>query len=343
MAVLYIAGSGKGAGKTALATGLAHRMAQAGRSVALIKPLRLVASPDEASTPDPDISFYNQVLPNNPQPQGWPLAVTVEQLAEDASLPQRVGELVAAAAPGAETIIVEGLDGLGADDPTAQASASVVRALDARVVAVAQYSSSLQATDFAQVTQLFNSALLGLILNGIWRHRTQATNSNLVPALHAQGVPVLGVVPEDRRMLAPSVRDLADHLEGEILLFPEKDDELVEYIMTGGWFLDQGAYVLSRREQKAVVVRGDRPDLQMAALETSTACLVLTEGQNPIQYVTYHAEEEEVPLLLVQTPTLQTMEALHTVADRVTVHNPRKAARFAELLAEHCNLEALQG
>ena len=58
-------------------------------------------------------------------------------------------------------------------------------------------------------------------------------------------------------------------------------------------------------ENKAVIVRGDRPDLQMAALNTSTACIVLTKGVEPIEYVRYEAEQEEVSLIVVETDTPQ--------------------------------------
>ena len=85
MAILYITGNGKGAGKTAFATGLAHQMAHAGRSVALIKPLKLVGSDREGQTPDLDVSFYRRVVPENPLPQGWPLSVTLQQITEDIS------------------------------------------------------------------------------------------------------------------------------------------------------------------------------------------------------------------------------------------------------------------
>ena len=144
-------------------------------------------------------------------------------------------------------------------------------------------------------------------------------------------------------MLAPTVRDLAEHLDGEFLLFPELGDSLVEYVMTGGWFLDQGVHVFSRRDHKAVVVRGDRPDLQMAALETSTVCLVLTGGINPIQYVTYHAEQEEVPLVQVPHSTLETLQRLHTVDQRVSVRHTAKVARYADLMAQHCRMDEIVG
>ena len=341
MAVLYIAGSQRGAGKTALATALAGTLTQGGRSVAIVKPLRLVDEAEPDSTPDRDSTFYRQLLPDNPQPQGWPLAVTADQLASDPELLKRVPELVAAVAAGAETTIVEGLDGLGSPGPVAEASAAIAQSLDARVVGVAQYASPMGPTPLAEACHALGTSLLGLIINNVPGYRTHDTAARLIPALDAEGIPVLGAVPEDRRMLAPSVADLAAHLQGEFRLLEERSEELVESVMVGGFFLDPGDYVFSRRDRKAVIARADRPDLQMAALGTSTVCLVLTGGQNPIQYVTYHAEQEEVPIILVDSPTLEAMERLHTLADGVTVHNPRKVARFQELLGQHSDLKAL--
>ena len=46
-------------------------------------------------------------------------------------------------------------------------------------------------------------------------------------------------------------------------------------------------------------------------------------------------------MVLVQSPTIEAMERLETVGDRVTVRNPRKAARFHELLTHHCDLSPL--
>lgn len=341
MAVLYIAGSQPGAGKTALATALASTLAQQGRSVALIKPVRVVEDSGAARGPDQDSSFYLQALPGNPGPQGWPLLVTAQQLAQDKGVLQGAQATVAAAGAGKDVIIVEGLDGLVPQNPSAQASAGLAKALGARVVILARYNYPGDAADLVGAAETFGSSLLGVILNSVPHYRARDAEMRLSPALQARGLPVLGIVPEDRRMLAPAVRDLAQHLGGEFLLLEERADELAEAVMIGGFFLDPGDYIFSRRERKAVIVRGDRPDLQMAALKTSTVCLLLTGGQNPIQYVTYHAQEEGVPIVLTQHSTLDAMERLHTVAQRVTVHNPRKVACFQELLAQHCHLKPL--
>ena len=116
--------------------------------------------------------------------------------------------------------------------------------------------------------------------------------------------------------------------------------------MVGGWFLDQGAYVFDRREQKAVVVRADRPDLHMAALQSSAVCLILTGGQNPIQYITYHADQLGVPLLSVSGETVEVMEKLETLNEQVPTYNVKKTNRFQELIYEFAaqrNFEAILG
>ncbi len=338
MSVLYIAGTEHGAGATALAAATARHLSGQGKAVSLVKPVRLVgegASPG----PDPDVKFYPKAV-SSMGPAAAPLEATAAQLAHDPGLLRKAAETVAGLAGDGRSVIVEGL---AVDADTADASTALAGALNARVIVAGRYQPSMTGEGLRQARDRFGESLAGVVLNRVYRHRAHDATARLGPAIEAEGVRVLGAVPEDRRMLAPTVRDLAEHLDGEFLLFPEHGDTLVEYVMTGGWFLDQGVHVFSRRDNKAVVVRGDRPDLQMAALETSTVCLVLTGGIYPIQYVTYHAEQEETPLIRTPHSTLETLQRLHTVDQRVSVRHAEKVARYANLMAQHCRMDEVLG
>ena len=59
----------------------------------------------------------------------------------------------------------------------------------------------------------------------------------------------------------------------------------------------------------AVVTGGDRTELQMAALETSTHCLILTGRIPPKEIIIERAESLEIPVLSVDTDTLTTVES----------------------------------
>ena len=70
----------------------------------------------------------------------------------------------------------------------------------------------------------------------------------------------------------------------------------------------------------------------MAALNCDPACVILTGGFEPAQYVYNKAQEEEVPLLTVEMDTLSTADALESIQNRVNVHNFNKVEKFTNTL-----------
>ena len=73
----------------------------------------------------------------------------------------------------------------------------------------------------------------------------------------------------------------------------------------------------------------------------STACLVATGGITPIEYVRYEAEQEETPIILVQTDTLDTMARLDNLLNSNSFSHPDKLSRSVALLDEHVDIEGL--
>lgn len=105
--------------------------------------------------------------------------------------------------------------------------------------------------------------------------------------------------------------------------------------------MDNGVSYFELKGNKATVVRGDRPDIQMAALKTPTTCMVLTKGIEPIEYVLNEAEAEEIPLILTESATLDVMEAFGSAMNVARFDHPSKLARFEELLSQHIDVEAI--
>jgi uncharacterized protein len=77
----------------------------------------------------------------------------------------------------------------------------------------------------------------------------------------------------------------------------------------------------------AVVTGGDRTDIQLAALESSTNCLILTGHFSPNSIVLNRAEDLEVPVLSVDLDTLTTVEL---------VDKAFSSARFSETIKVDC-------
>ena len=145
-------------------------------------------------------------------------------------------------------------------------------------------------------------------------------------------------MPENRKLVSSTVNQIVEHLDGRYLEGSEYGDRIIEHFLVGGMGLDRGTLYFGIREDKAVIVRGDRPDIQMAALHTPTSCLILTNGAEPVEYIVHEAELEEVPIVIVDTDTLDTMKALRTLQERVRFDHPDKVERFGALLRENVDL-----
>jgi BioD-like phosphotransacetylase family protein len=115
--------------------------------------------------------------------------------------------------------------------------------------------------------------------------------------------------PENRTPIALTVGELAKGIGGKILNHVEKSDELVENYMLGAMTVDSGLDYFNRKKNKAAIIRQERLDMQLAALETSTVCLVLSGGDTtPAYQVRQRAESRGIPI--IATPV--------TVSDIVT-------------------------
>jgi hypothetical protein len=91
----------------------------------------------------------------------------------------------------------------------------------------------------------------------------------------------------------------------------------------------------------AVVTGGDRTDIQLAALETSTQCLVLTGQITPAASILERASDLEVPILAVDSDTLSTVERIDELFGHVGIHEPIKVRCIQELIADHFDLDRL--
>ena len=333
MAVLCITSLTQGEGKTALSAGLARVLIGQGRAVHAFNPIR-IAGKDDAGL---DSAFLASITGATP-PTGWPLTMSPSQAGSN--LPKDTAQAISDASIPSYNTIIEAPALLDEGIDAAPLVQSLAAALDARVLLVARYSPDLTAR-IMEAASGFGNRLAGVVINRVFKYRTQEAQARLVEALRSQNISVLALLPEDRRLQAVTVGRMAGHLNGEYFLGQDKKDQLFDNVLIGGIVLDNGVEYFGISHTKAVLVRADRPDIQMAALQTPTRCLVLTGGHRPIQYIEHEAREEEVPVILVQQGTLEASRQLDTLFDEATIHYPDKADAFADLLQSHADLEAL--
>ncbi len=336
MPVLYISSSRPRAGKTALACALARWLTSAGHSTIVVKAITSTLEDD------PDPLAYQRLMGQPPTPD-LPISVAQEQLqrAPSPAMIAQVKHAVARLAQSYALVIVEGLSVPDRDGDALSASQQLAQELDARVLLVVGFEHGISPTAVTSQTQVYGQRLTGVVLNGVTCFQEDWVSDSLIPALQGLGLPALGWLPERRTLLGVTVGEIARCLNGHFLNGEDRADELVEHLRIGGLVLDIGTTYFEQASPKAVIVRGDRPDIQMAALHTPTACLVLAGDQDPIEYVRYEAEEEHVPLVKVPYATLEASRRLEELLARVQFQHPHKLEQMTSLIAERLDLRAL--
>ncbi len=340
MAVLQIVGDRAGAGKTSLAGALLLYLRAAGRKAAYFK---LSTTPAQD---DPDVSFltgglFEEVVSpadplsqpaRSPDPGNPPIARVAP-----GDIPDAVREL----ARREDLVLVESPDLTLADGAASTLLQDLALALESQVLLLLRYTTDLDVSSVAAAAHPLGNRLVGVIVNGVTAHRQQHARDTLAADLTSRGLTFLGALPEDRRMMGVTAQQLADHLGGRWAQDPEDTGAMVERFLIGGNIMDSGATYFGRYGKQAVVTRAARPDIQMASLMCDVSCLVLTGGGEPIEYVKAEAMQRGVPLILVESDTIQTAERLGGLPELATAHSRYKIERFLNLLQERLDLDAL--
>jgi BioD-like phosphotransacetylase family protein len=220
----------------------------------------------------------------------------------------------------------------------------VAEALNARVLLVARFHSLLIVGSLISARRRLGDRLLGVLINDIPEDRMEEVKTTVQPFLERQGIPILGLLPSSALLRSVSVADLVTQLNAEVLCRPDRLDLMVESLSIGAMNVNSALKYFRKGRNMAVVTGGDRADIQLAALETSTQCLILTGQMPPSPAVLSRAEDLEIPILSVDLDTLTTVEIVDRAFGQVRVHEPIKVQYIYQTMAEHFDMDrVLQG
>jgi BioD-like phosphotransacetylase family protein len=290
-------------GKTAVAVSLAQRLRHDKHPVALVR----LGSPDDESAAADARCFASLGL-----------------AADGASKPLSADEatVLVKAAPDTTFFL---------EPPAGEAT----RPSEAPAVLVERFAD----LNTAKTASLGGTSFAGLIVTAAPASRLAAI-PDLSKAAHK--IPLLAALPEDRLLAAPTIAEMATALEAQALFLDGRAETIVERITIASIAADPGQGYFVRFGPQAVIVRCDKPDLHLAALHTSTLCLILTGGRMPLGYVTQRAESEGVPILITTKDTAAAVQALEGLYAGGRFSGRPKAERIAQLMGERLDDGALR-
>lgn len=347
---LLIGSTRSGSGKSATILGLTYNLQVKGFKVGYGKPIGTFTSkslPESAEHSEADVDFIRQAL-NLPPELLRPTLLNLDRnalqrrlsgedrqdytgkLDEYKKLVEADLVLVEAPANTAEGAIF----GLSLEEMSAQ--------LDAPILLVMRFGSLLVVDHIVMAKQRFGDRLLGVVINDIPDGQYESAIEVLHPYLENQGVPVLALMPENRTLRSVSVSEIIEQLGATILCHPDNidlDKLMVEELKIGAMDVNSAQSYFRKSYNKAVITGSSRIDLQFAALETSTNCLILTGRPFVNDDVASKAMELGVPILSVSRDTLSTVSVIEACLGQVRLHEGIKVTSICEMMSKYFNFE----
>ena len=345
---IYVTSTQTFSGKSALCVGLLRRFQRDGFVIGYMKPVSTTARIVGEQVIDEDAHFVRQTFGLADALEDMaPVILTDQQVAavlagNGEDFAARVQAAYQSVSGDKDILVLEGGGSLREGWIVDLAPPHVAEMLGARTIVLVPYNQDLQLVDDLITARVrLGESLLGAVINSVPRHRMDFVQGQVKPFVEGHGVPVFAVLPKERVLLSVSVAELRDGLGGEILCSPQAVDELVEHLMVGAMSVDSALTYFRRKPNKAVITGGDRPDIQLAALETSTRCLILTGNLRPSPLIIGRAEEIGVPIILTRHDTMTAIQIIETFFGKTRFHQDKKLEHFDNLLNEHMDFEAL--
>ena len=139
-----------------------------------------------------------------------------------------------------------------------------------------------------------------------------------------------------------SAREITESLDTENIIGDKYLDKSIENFLIGGFVLDWGPEYFSTLNDVALIVRGDRPDVQLSAIQSGTVNLIIATGsKTPVEYVRNEAKKFDIPIVIVNDDTMTTIEKLSGIVKSFNFDTMKKIEFSNQVLTESLNFDSL--
>ncbi|MCD6512896.1 MAG: phosphotransacetylase family protein [Thermoplasmata archaeon] len=198
---------------------------------------------------------------------------------------------------GRDIFIVEGGETIWKGTYKKLDAISIASKINGEIVFVIQ-GDKFERMDKASYIKLLKSRRIkGVIINRVKR-------KEMVDEIEEMGIPVLGIIPEIKKLNTMRVDYIAEKLSGRIVAGEKGLNKYVENIFIAALAApDIKRHPDYKKKNKLIITGGDRSDVITACIEKNTSAIVLTNNIIPSSNILAKADREGIPIISVRPDT----------------------------------------
>lgn len=316
MVALYITSIERHTGKDLITMGLIDRLRRDGFKVGYFKPMgHSPMKTDDTTTDRGAWLIHNHFKLDDAIEYICPVVITQDLIMQNyiksvTGLRERVEGAFKKVSEQKDIVVVTCDRNFSEGSSLGLSGIQLMNILNARALFVDSYQCNTCVDFLLELKKVIGGPMIGVVFNKVDALHFEEIDELVSPFLNRKHMEVFGSLPQDTLLGSTGVQDLVDHVACDVVCGKDKLDGLVENFLVGGMQVDRFIKYLLKTSGPAVIVGGDRTDIQLVAIETNVRCLILSGNLYPNETIITRAEAKGVPILVARDDT-------YTVAKRV--------------------------
>ena len=352
MKKIFIAATKQNDGKTTVSLGLIFNLKDRFKKVAFIKPIGQRYLEEEGVKVDEDSVLIERVMQICKVRCGLkdmsPIAVergfTEEYIAhpDRSSITSQIKNSFQKVSRGQDLVIIEGTGHAGVGSVFDHSNAQVAKLLGTKVIIVSSGGIGRPIDEIVLNKALFDRQgvkILGAIINKVLPEKFDRISNLVRRGLKRKGIDVLGVIPYHPMLSYPSVEQILEETNFELLAGKDFLENYVAQVLVGA--MEPAEAIKYIAQDCLLIIPGDRQDLIKACVDLKISGMVLSGGIIPDGPTLELLKNARIPVLLAKPDTYSVAAKIHDLTVKIRPEDSTKINMVNKLIKDNLNLEKI--
>ncbi len=358
MRKIFIAATKQNDGKTTVSLGLIRNLQQKFGKVGFIKPIGQRYLEEEGLRIDEDSILIEKVCGIKSGLKDMsPIAVekgfTEKYITkpDKKNISNQIQNAFRRISKNQELVVIEGTGHAGVGSVFDHSNAAVAKLLGSKVIIISSGGVGRPIDEIVLNKALFEKEgvkVLGVIVNKVLPNKFDRINRLVRKGLERKGIDVLGVLPYDPMLARPTIEQILEESDFEVLCGGEYLERTVAKVIVAAMEpKDATRYII---EDSLMITPGDRQDMINIALncfrdsankKLKICGLILTCGITPDEKLMELLVKAQIPVLMANADTYDVATCVHDITVKIRPCDKEKILAVEKLIKENVDFKKI--
>jgi hypothetical protein len=358
MKKIFIAATKQNDGKTTVSLGLIRNFQNKFKKVAFIKPIGQRYLEEEGVKVDEDSLLIEVVCGikgglKDMSPIAVEKGFTEKYISrpDRKSISKQIAESYRRVTKRHKLVIIEGTGHAGVGSVFDHSNATVAKLLGSKVIIISSGGIGRPIDEIILNKALFEKEgvkVLGAIINKVLPEKFDKINRLVRKGLERKGINVLGVIPYNPMLSWPTIEQIFEETNFELLCGKEFLETSVSQVFVGAMEpRDAIKYIV---DDSLMITPGDREDMIMTALgcfresdekRLKVSAIILSGGITPEQPIMNLLNKAQIPVLLAKSDTYDVATQIHDLTVKIRPQDTHKINAVVKLIRNYVDLDKI--